>query len=155
MTIPIKLDRIVLDNRAREWCKLPYPDHSRGCPNYDHKPTCPPQVCFFEDFIDLTKPVWAVIEPFDLSAHVARMRLTLPDWSDRQLKCVLYWQGGVNKRLEQGCRELVTEVGGVYTICPEAMGVDVIHTIKRTGIPIRPRPDGWVFKVGLVGSGAD
>lgn len=154
MTIPIKLDRIVLDNRARGWCKLPYPDHPRGCPNYNHKPTCPPQVCSIERFLDLTKPVWAVVEPFDLSAHIEHMRLALPNWSERQLRCVLYWQGGVNKRLEQGCHELISEVGGVYTICPEAMGVDVIHTIKQTGLPIRPRPDGWVFKVGLVGSRA-
>jgi len=154
MTIPIKLDHIVLDNRAREWCRLPYPDHPRGCPNYDYKPTCPPQVCFIEQFIDLTKPVWAIVEPFDLYAHISRLRLTHPDWSERQLKCVLYWQGGVNKRLDIGCQEMVSEVGGVYTICPEAMGVDVIHTIKRTGLPIKPRPVGWVFKVGLVGSKA-
>ncbi|KKK81159.1 hypothetical protein LCGC14_2816310, partial [marine sediment metagenome] len=25
---------LIIDHRAREWCKLPYPNHPRGCPNY-------------------------------------------------------------------------------------------------------------------------
>ena len=152
MTIPVELTTgLVIDYRAREWCRLPYPSHPRGCPNYDHKAICPPKVCLVEDFVDLDRPLWLVVEPFDLAGHMARMRANLPEWSDRQLRCVIYWQGGVNKRLEQGCRELATKVGGVYTICPEAMGVQVIKTAKQSGIPIKPRPDGWVFKAGLVG----
>lgn len=152
MAIPIELTTgLVIDYRSREWCKLPYPDHPHGCPNYNYKATCPPRVCLVEDYIDLDRPLWLVVEPFDLASHISRMRTKHPDWSVRQLKCVLYWQGGVNSRLGKGCQELASAVGGIYTICPEAMGVQVIKTTKRTGIPIKPRPDGYVFKVGLVG----
>ena len=151
---PIELAQLVVDYRAREWCRLPYPDHPKGCPNYDHKATCPPRVCMVESFVDITKPLWLIVEPFDLSAHIAKMLKSHPDWSSRQARCVLYWQGGVNRRLEKACQEFVQGNEKVYTICPEAMGVDVIHTARKAGLTIHPRPVDWVFKIGLVGTGA-
>ncbi len=144
-------DKLIIDYRAREWCKLPYPDHPHGCPNYNHKSTCPPEVCLIEDFIDPTRPIWLVIEEFDLGGHIAKMLTLNPHWSNRQARCVLYWQGTVNKKLELSCQTIATQhPGSHYTICPEAMGVDVIHTVKQFGVPIMPRPVNQVFKVGLV-----
>jgi hypothetical protein len=37
------------------------------------------------------------------------------------------------------------------TDSPEAMGVQVIKTVKRLGFPISPRPKETVYKVGLIG----
>ena len=33
---------VVVDYRARDWCRLPYPDHPRGCPNFGRRADCPP-----------------------------------------------------------------------------------------------------------------
>ena len=34
-----EVKELVIDMRAREWCKMTYPGHPNGCPNYDHKDT--------------------------------------------------------------------------------------------------------------------
>ncbi|KKN62620.1 hypothetical protein LCGC14_0510310 [marine sediment metagenome] len=152
MGFPIEVTgRLVIDYRAREWCRLPYPDHPKGCPNFDHKLICPPQVCLIEEFVDLDHSLWLVVESFDLQEHVERMKARHSGWSDRQARNVLYWQGSVNKKLRLACESHVKTVGGVWTICPEAMGVNVIQTAKQVGLPIKARPTSLVFKIGLVG----
>ena len=153
--IPIQRKDLVIDYRAREWCLMPYPDHPNGCPNFGHNPACPPQVCRIEQFVDLDRPMTLVVQEFDLAGHVAKMKRLNPNWSDRQARCVLYWQGGVKRVLRDYCSSLVAAGGTnhVYTLCPEAMGIDVIKTVKQLGIPISTRPDrtGQVFKIALVG----
>lgn len=143
---------LVIDHRAREWCKLPYPDHPRGCPNYGKKEGCPPQAPLIGDYFDLTKAHYFVVVQFDLRAHISRMKSLHPDWSDRQARCVLYWQGGVNKQLKEQCQSWVAGLPGfLYTLCPEAMGIDVIRTCQLAGLPIEPLPIDTVFKVGMLG----
>lgn len=141
-----------INYKAREWCKLPYPDHPKGCPNYGKKPTCPEQAPLIEDFIDLSKPKIIIAVEFDLAHHIGKMRSRHPDWSDRQLRCLLYWQGSVNKEL----RLLIKAVQGLngllkITTCPEAMGVNVIETAKRVGLPIELKPQSKVFKIAIGG----
>ena len=149
--IPVK-GRVAIDMRAREWCKLSYPNHRHGCPNYGMKKTCPPQAPLVNKHFDLGKRHWLGIVDFDLEAHVERMREKHPDWTDRQLRCVLYWQGAVNKRL----RELTVRFhkqnkGTIYTMCPEAMGMHVLKTMRRQGYDIRKNPTEMVYKVSLIG----
>ena len=147
-------DKLVIDYRAREWCKLPYPNHPKGCPNYGNRESCPPRAPLIENFFDLKRPILAVFCGFKLNEHVERMRILHPDWSERQLKCVLYWQRSVNKRLRGLCKLYsYTYAGSIYTLCPEAMGLNVIKTMKRVGLPIHSRPEDIVFKVGCVGMG--
>mgnify|MGYP000090947200 CR=1 FL=1 len=152
MNIAWVTHELVIDYRAREWCKLPYPNHPHGCPNYNHRATCPPEAPLIENFIDLSRPVLAVFCGFKLNEHIERMHQKHPDWSERQLKCVLYWQGSVNKRLRDLAKLYsYTYASSIYTLCPEAMGVNVIKTMKKVGLPIYPRPKDIVFKVGLIG----
>jgi len=35
-----QVKRLVITSKAGDWCRLPYPGHKRGCPNYD-SPTHP------------------------------------------------------------------------------------------------------------------
>lgn len=104
-----------------------------------------------EDYFDLSQPVWLVAVEFDLRSHVERMMHLHPGWSNRQARCVLYWQGGVNKELEDLARCFARSVGRGYTLCPEAMGVQVIKTASRAGVPIKPRPVDLVHKIALIG----
>lgn len=144
--------RLVLEPDAREWCKLPYPGHPKGCPNYGEKDHCPPNAPWIEDWIDLCKPHWIIVCIFDLGHFELRMKKRHPDWSERQCRCVLYWQNTVKKRLRERCEENVRlRPGAVYTLLPEAMGVNVIVTAMQLGIPIQPKPDGRVYKIALMG----
>jgi len=153
--------RLCIDIEAREWCKLPYPNHPRGCPNYGKKATCPPGAPLVADYFDLAKPIFLVGVEFDLLAHSTRMLQGHPGWSDRQARCVLYWQPKVNGILKRAadefCMFLVCSspvpVGIIYTLCPEAMGVNVIATALDCGIPIQVRPAEKVWKIALVGTG--
>ena len=141
-----------INYKAREWCKLPYPDHPRGCPNFGKKVTCPEQAPLIEDFINLNKPKIILAVEFNLSEYVEKMRTKHPYWSDRQLRCLLYWQGSVNKEL----RLLISAVIGLnkllkITTCPEAMGINVIETARRIGILVELKPRTKVFKIAIGG----
>ncbi|MBA7693079.1 hypothetical protein ES703_101654 [subsurface metagenome] len=143
---------IVIDYRAREWCRLPYPDHPRGCPNYGRKSGCPPQAPLVENYFDVSKDHYFVVVQFDLDSHVSKMKENHPLWSDRQARCVLYWQSTVNKQLREECQFYTRQRNGfVYNLCPEAMGVNVIETCKAIGLPIKARPVDTVFKVAMLG----
>lgn len=143
---------LVIDYRAREWCKLPYPNHPKGCPNYGKRLFCPPEAPLIEAFFDLSKQLWLVVVTFDLALHIHRMKTLHPDWSDRQARCVLYWQGSANKELKELCRHWVwSKPGTDYSLYPEAMGVNVIRTAKAIGLPIKARPMDTVFKIALMG----
>ena len=146
-----EIANLIIDYRARDWCKLPYPDHPGGCPNFNHRLTCPPQAPLIEDYFDLSQPLWLVAIHFDLKDHIARMKAKHADWTERQLRCVLYWQGKVNKTLSDQARQLANSRGCTYTLCPEAMGVQVIKTARVLGIPIKPRPTDCVYKIALIG----
>ena len=92
-------NKIVIDLRARDWCKLKYPNHPKGCPNYNHKDICPPKIGLFKEYFNMNKPIYLVAVPFNLTEHANRMKEIHPNWSVKQCKCVLYWQGKVKKHL--------------------------------------------------------
>ena len=145
-------DGLRLNVKARDWCRLPYPGHPNGCPNVGNRFDCPPHAPLVGDHFDLQQQMWMVIEPFNLADHQRRMLARHPNWTDRQTRNVLYWQGGVKARLKEAARRCAWEYpGSIVTLCPEAMGVNVIATLQRQGVGIKVHPDEWVYKVALVG----
>jgi hypothetical protein len=94
--------------------------------------------------------MWFVVVTFDLQTHINKMLSKHPDWSDRQARCVLYWQPKVNKQLENEAKLFCAFKPLKYTTCPEAMGVNVIKTAKRLGLPISSRPQNIVYQIALV-----
>ncbi|HDY87830.1 MAG TPA: hypothetical protein ENH82_06895 [bacterium] len=147
----IKVNRkLCIDIRARDWCLFPYPNHPKGCPNYNYKKTCPPQVKVVDKVFDLNKDVWFAIIRFDLVAHMNRMKDKHPNWSERQCKCVLYWQEKVKKELRLLVENFIMFKEYIWTDCPEAMGVNVFKTFRRLNIPISIHPE-IVNKVALIG----
>ncbi len=152
--ICVKVSDLRINHKAREWCRLPYPGHKLGCPNFNHSQRCPPSAPLIEDYFDLTKPVYLVAVRFNLAEHVSRMLSLHPGWSDRQARCVLYWQSKVNRELEDAAKEFSVRLGEelTYTTCPEAMGVNVIATAQKIGIPVKVKPRDYVYKMALIGS---
>lgn len=89
---------------------------------------------------------------FDLAEFAQKMRSRHPEWSDRQCRCCLYWQGTVNKSLKDAIAEFQeTYPDVIFTLKPEAMGVNVFKTVRRFGVPIKARPKDIIFKIALVG----
>ena len=137
---------------VRHWCKLPYPGHPKGCPNYGKSDVCPPKVCFVSEFIDLNMDHYFVVEKFDLGSFAKSMKEKHPHWSDKQCKCCLYWQNGVRKRLKSKCSTFIQDRPGyIYTLIPEAMGVNVFQTAHRHNLMISRKNPIVVYKIALVG----
>lgn len=142
----------VVDHSVRGLCVKSYPGHTKGCPNYRRKEGCPPDAPFFEDVYDLTKPVFAIINRFDLAEHRERMQLSNPSWSRRQLDCCLYWQPKARKHLMVGIRQFLKEHLDYHvTTCPEAMGIEITKTLAPSGIILEWPPDKYVYQVALAG----
>ena len=149
--------KLVIDyNAAGHWCRRPYQNHPTGCPNHGHKATCPPEAMSLHRFIDINAKCWFVVAKFNLHEHMEKMRKKCPTWSDRQLRCILYWQGAVRKVLREATMDLVSKLNSegvsvVHTPCPEAMGLYVIATGQAIGLPITLVPVDTVYKIALVG----
>lgn len=128
----------VLDSRVRGLCVKPYDGHKKGCPNFNdpkHSHRCPPGAPLFDTYFDLNQPVYVVLNEFDLAQHVTRMKLRNPTWTDRQLRCVLYWQQTARKQLSEKLEAaLAILLGYEATWCPEGMGVNVTATLENAGI---------------------
>jgi len=144
--------KLIIDMRAREWCLIPYSMHAKGCPNYGKRPECPPQAPFIQNFIDLSRAHFFVVEIFDMKAQVEKMALNPRLKTNAQRRCCLYWQNGVRKRLIEQVEDFITGFPQlVYTLIPEAMGIDVIKTAQNVGIPIETKPKDTIYKIALVG----
>ncbi len=142
-------NKLDLDKRAAgEWCRLPYPDHPDGCPNWGTTGSCPPYAPLAQDFFSLTRHHWLVAVRFNLEGHSCNERH--PGW--KGLECCSDWQHTVREELSYAVDVFRKHRPGTYVhYCPEAMGVDVFHTLGTFGIPIERNPEKWVYKVALVG----
>jgi len=159
----LALVKPVIDLSVRSLCVAPYPDHKKGCPNFNHKLGCPPKAKKIYELINLDKPIYAVWNRFDLGAHVEKMCEKHPDWSERQLYCCLWWQPKARKQLKlrimaamRGLKELMaegltTEGRLVLVACPEAAGVDVTKTMANIGIELEWPPRKYAYQVVLIG----
>jgi len=144
---------VVVDHSVRGKCTLPYPGHPKGCPNFGKKAICPPQAPTIENVLNLAEPVWLVAVPFDLLGHVRKMGMLHPGWTVRQRANLLYWQGGVKKRLfEEARRQAIAKGLSLVVECPEACGVDMTRTCADAGIVLEWPPTNTVWKAVLIGT---
>jgi predicted metal-binding protein len=149
----IKEAKPVIDIKMRGLCRSTYPGHPKGCPKFGKSDTCPPKVGFFEKTFDLTKPVYVIWTTFDLGAHVSKLKLAHPNWSDRQLKCCLYWQPGARKNLKNEILNFKNQYPDLeVTTVPEAMGVNITETMKSIGISLQWPPTTTTYQIALAGT---
>jgi len=105
--------------------------------------------------IDLSQPVYCVYNRFDLAHHVRRMRRRHPEWSERQLRCCLYWQSKARKQLRLKVEAFLRDHPGLVALyVPEACGVDVTATMRSIGIELQWPPVSVAYQVALVGTPA-
>lgn len=149
--MPVSFVTPVIDRSVRGLCAKPYRGHPKGCPNFRKRETCPPTASMYGDVYDLTLPVVAVWNVFDLADHVSRMRSKHPNWSWAQLTCCLYWQGAARKYLRAKILHALAEHPALRAeTCPEAMGVDVTATMKSIGVELEWPPKTKTVQVALV-----
>jgi predicted metal-binding protein len=142
----------VIDHTVRNACRERYPGHPKGCPNYGKHPHCPPKAPPLSKLLDLNKAVYLIAVSFDLRAHVEKMRLKHPKWTDRQLRNLLYWQPSVNKCLKFHVNEFLKASSALRVVyCPEGTGVNIHETARQVGIILKWPPKDTVWKIALVG----
>lgn len=152
MIVSLNKKDMVFDRRANgQWCKLPYPDHPKGCMNYNKKIGCPPKAKFFLDIV--TNPFFLVTQKFDIAKHAQRMKKLHPNWTNRQARCVLYWQGSLRKKIREEAKEFIDSQNKDLMILeiPEANGVDIFKTCKNLGIILDRNPQKIIWKVMIIG----
>lgn len=145
----------IIRPEVRALCRRPYAGHPKGCPNWKRRATCPPRALLLGQVLDLSQPVYCVFNRFRLATHVRKMRAKHPEWSERQLRCCLYWQGTARKQLRAKVDRFLSENPGlspVYT--PEACGVDVTATMAAIGVQLEWPPISVAYQVALVGTPA-
>jgi len=131
----IPVARLVLSSQVGAWCKIPYPGHPKGCPNYGTEDRCPPHAPHVSEYFDTSRQLYIVHSEFDLSGHQERMQEAHPQWSDRQCRCVLYWQPRSRKQLKERAAQAMKSLGlDAMAWVPEAMGVNVYATCKLSGL---------------------
>jgi hypothetical protein len=102
--------------------------------------------------LDLGRPVFAIINEFPLDSWVQLMRERHPKWSDKQLRCCLYWQPVARRELRQQIMHfLLYGFGDAAYARPEAMGVNVTDTLHRIGIELEWPPVKIVRQVAVGG----
>lgn len=131
--------KLIYHPKVRDWCKLPYPGHPNGCPNYGHYDKCPPNSPHVEDILDVTKEMFLVYSEFDLQGHVDRMKEKHPKWTDRQLRNVLYWQRTSKKQMVSRAVSFARE-NGFNLIIPmgESVGINMYKTCRLSGLKLEP-----------------
>lgn len=152
--LPVK--KLVLSERTGEWCKLPYPRHPHGCPNYDKdnkRHVCPPTAPKLEEYFDIFKPLYLVYSEFDVAKHAQEMHDKHPEWSTAQCRNLLYWQKSSRAQLRARMLIAMYKCGtDVYTIVPEAMGLNVYVTARLSGLRLeRIRDLKTCHHVALIG----
>jgi len=147
----IKIEPIY-NKRIRELCLKPYYNHPKGCPNYNKKLGCPPRAPMIYDSLDLLKPVFAIYNVFNLAEHMYKMSLKHPGWSERQLKCCLYWQPKARKQLKMKIYEFLKLYKNYKIItCPEAQGVNLTETMFNVEIILEWMPETAAYQIVLGG----
>jgi predicted metal-binding protein len=121
----------------------------KGCPNFNKRRSCPPFAPIFDIYFCMDE-VWAIWNVFDFGAHVDRMRLLHPDWSERQLVCCLYWQSKARKSLELEIDSFKISHPNLHvTRVPEAMGVNVTETMRLIGVELEWPPNNFALQIAL------
>ena len=133
----VEIFNLISSEKTGQWCKIPYPNHKNGCPNYDKKYYCPPHAVKLVDILDMSRPLYIVHSEFDLGRHVKRMKSKHPEWTDRQCRCVLYWQGTSRKQLRERVR-IAQHITGcnIISYCPEGQGINLYATCLKNGLKL-------------------
>lgn len=133
----VRVKKLIHKKAVRDWCKFPYHGHPKGCPNYGKKEQCPPQSKYITDIINVNKPIFMVFSEFDLGKHMSKMKKKHPQWSEHQLRNVLYWQSTSRKQMKERAKKAQSILGTeVIIYMAESNGVNIYATAFHAGLKL-------------------
>lgn len=152
----IQIKDLFFTLKTKEWCKLPYPNHKNGCPNYNKSPFCPPNSPYYKEKIKKYKNLKLVIASFDFHQYKTKMKQIHPNWTNRQLGNVLYWQSQVKKKLKEYISKLKPDLilgcgSGLGTYSIESVGINIIRSLIHLKIEIQVKPKEYIKLICLIG----
>jgi predicted metal-binding protein len=167
--ISIKKNAIKFTQKTKLWCCLPYPDHPNGCPNFDKNPLCPPKAPFLKNKLNKFNYFYLIIGRFNLSKYKEEMLIRHPSWSEKQAKCVLYWQSSAKRHIKDyieriyeknsnrsffllssgsGFKNIRIPQEKIYSM--EAVGINVFKTLDNNNIEYELKPEKIILLVNLI-----
>ncbi|MHA1437430.1 MAG: DUF2284 domain-containing protein [Promethearchaeota archaeon] len=166
----INKNTIYFSPKVFRWCRLPYPSHKKGCPNYNKNPFCPPNSEILSYKLDNYEYFYLIYAVFQLKKHANNLLKKHPNWSYRKASCLLYWQNSVKKVLREFIKKiqkanldnqlyLFSSGSGdkgyfnelqkhIYSM--EAAGINVFRTLKENNITFEIKPKTFVLIVNLL-----
>jgi len=156
----IKEETIIHYDEVLELCKRPYPNHPKGCPNQEKCRSL--AIPSFKEFKEKNKNYfyYLVHAYFDFGSYKQIRKREHPDWTEQQVKCVLYWQGSVKKHLADyienirkgnppfyvyGCGSGLKLFFQKIVGSMEAARINVFSTLKLNRIPFELNPENNVI----------
>ena len=129
------------------WCRLPYPDHPLGCPNFGKKKGCPPNVDYFLDVVEPEVKIAYLY--FNFEEYLNWRRSNHPDWTERALRNPRHFQRHLDAVLRKNIKALeISDFIPVYN--PEAMGVNLHKTCSSVGINLQWPPKDRMYRIALL-----
>jgi len=129
--------KLVHNKKIPDLCKLCYPRHKNGCPNYGKKGECPPSAPYIKQILKVDKKMWLVHSEFNLANHVKKMRKKHPEWSEVQLRNLLYWDKTSKRQMKERSKIIQKKLGkraNIAITMGEAHGVNLYVTCKKSGL---------------------
>lgn len=150
----IKPETVIFDKNVRDWCKIPYAGHPNGCPNYGKKSTCPPKSKYMEKIKSKYKFFYLIYVTFDFKNYKEYRKDNFGDKepTERQEKCLIYWQNSTNKALRDFVRPMLRSdrlllscgSGLFNSQSMESAGIFVFRTFQLNNIYYEKRPNDTV-----------
>ena len=119
---------------------------------------CPPNAKKIN--LELYKQYYLVYAQFDFKKYKELRKKEKPDWSEKQIESVLYWQNSVKKRLKDYARKkgfLCDNIdffgcgsGFNNSSSMEAVGIHVFKTMELNGVQLEKNPKDTVYLVCLI-----
>lgn len=147
-------DEVLVSMKPRgfnAWCRLPYPKHPQGCPNFGIKEKCPPNAPYFLDVFE--DKVLVAFVKFDFENYLKLRESAHPDWNDRELRNPRHFQGHLDSVLRESISLLDQNIvaGRIPVFSPEAMSVNLHLTCRAAGIELEWPPKKSMYRVALLG----
>jgi hypothetical protein len=146
---------IEFNPKTQDWCRLPYPKHPKGCPNYDGakrglrgirpdlRPRmireCPPTDITINHVFDLSRPVSIIYNVYEVGKDAEQRRLHNPrlttpgGWYN-----IRYWQDRARAELyAEAAKFLDAHPDTIVDLCPETHGVNFTKLMRKIGIKLK------------------
>lgn len=125
-------------------CTKEYPKHKKGCPNFNRKQGCPPNILHISQQYDL-ESINMLLVRFPFLYYTDLKQQDHPDWSLRELSNQRHWQNHLKGTLNKYWKNIKKEYPEYKLIRnPEGQGVNVEETLKELNIELQwPKIDEY------------